>query len=560
MIGIDAKERDMNRPKLPLPLVIALAAAWIIAGCARQEPTATTLNLSFGFEPPTLDPAMPPDIYSIQIISELFPALTEIDDTTSEALPRLATQWQVSDDGLVWTFRLRDDVYWVQYDLQSKEVEKKRQVTAHDVEYAVKRTMDPSTASPVAYGWYVIQNAEAVNTGASDNLDSVGVEALDDFTVQFTLEQPTAYFPKLAAFTYPMPREPIDQHGPAWTEAGNMWSYGPFMLAVWEHQSRLVLAKNPHYYDAQSVTLETVNMPLVAEPGTQLAMYDAGELDTTGVPNYELERLRADPELSKQLRTVTTMATAYLGFNLNQPPLDNRLVRKALSAAIDRQKLVDDMLKGGQVPARCFCAPGVFGSPAEDPSFEGITFNPEQARAWLAEAGYLGGEGFPETTFMFSNSADSAWPQIAQFVQKEWSEHLNIDVQLAGQEWKVFLVSINSPDPPPMWGVGWLSSFPDAHTCLYWPFHPTKGMGKGAWDAQDPAAQRFMAVTEAAAQESDPEKRQALYFEAETILCQEEAIVAPLFHASGTWITKPYVERTYGQLWLRLYKWKVLSH
>jgi oligopeptide transport system substrate-binding protein len=257
---------------------------------------------------------------------------------------------------------------------------------------------------------------------------------------------------------------------------------------------------------------------------------------------------------------VTLMGTAYLGFNVGQPPLDNRLVRKALSAAIDRQKLIDDMLKGGEVPARCFCPPGVFGSPAEDPSFEGITFDPGQARAWLAEAGYPGGEGFPEVTFMFTTVADNPFPQITQFLQKEWSEHLNIDVQLAGQEWKAFLVSINSRDPPPIWDVGWMTIFPDAHVSLYWPFHPTKGMGKGAWDVQDAAVQRFMAATEAAAQESDPNKRKALYFEAETILCQEEAFVAPLVYATETWITKPYVERTYGRLWLHLYKWKVKAH
>jgi oligopeptide transport system substrate-binding protein len=274
----------------------------------------------------------------------------------------------------------------------------------------------------------------------------------------------------------------------------------------------------------------------------------------------ELDRLRVDPELSKQLRIVPKLTTNFLGFNLSKAPTDNRMLRKALSAAIDRQAMVDNVLKGEEIPARTFTAPGVFGSPAENPSFRGITYDPDQAREWLAEAGYPGGESFPELTLWFTHTSagGNPFPRLIPFIQQQWKEMLGIEVKLASQEWAMYLQTINV-DPPPLWSVGWRASFPDAHCTLVWPFHPTKGMDKVRWAADDPAALRFVAAVDAAAVESDPDVRAALYFEAESILCEEQAAVVPLYHETARWLTKPYVERTYGPD-LNLYRWKVNPH
>jgi oligopeptide transport system substrate-binding protein len=324
----------MKRGKLPLICTAVLALALVIAGCASpQVELATTLNIRLSGEPPGLDPALVFDTRSGAVTMSLFLGLSGIRDISYELTPRLATAWDVSDDGLVWTFHLRDDVCWVHYDPQTQAAEKKRKVTAHDVEYAIKRTIDPATGCPYANMDYVIQNAYAVNTGdESVSLDSVGVAALDDHTVQFTLEHPAGYFPNIAGLwtNFPLPREVIDQFGDVWTEPGNLWTCGPFMLAAWEHDARILLVKNPHYYDAQNVAIETVNYVMLEAASTVFQMYQAGEVDTCDIPPADLEWVRAHPELSKELHVASSLGSGYMMFNVSKPPTDNALVRKAL--------------------------------------------------------------------------------------------------------------------------------------------------------------------------------------------------------------------------------------
>jgi oligopeptide transport system substrate-binding protein len=551
----------MHRSKFPLMVAILLAFALILTGCSPpQEKLETTVNLNLRTEPPTLDPHLATDTTSLAVIDGLFWGLTDIDEKTLEPIPELATEWHVSDDGLVWTFRMRDDVWWVHYDPQTHETDKKRKVTAHDVEYGTKRTIDPATASHYASVNYVIQNAFAVNTGESTDLDSVGVKALDDHTVQYTLEQPAGYFPFIAGMwvNYPLPREVIDQFGDEWTEPGNLWSCGPYVLDTWEHESRLVQVKNPHHHDAKNVSIETVNWAMVNDAATALAMYDNGELDSVLPPLADLDRLRADAELSKQLHVIPQLATFYVGFNVSKPPVDNKLVRRALSAALDRQKLIDNVLKAGQQPARTFASPGIFGSPALDPKFKGITFDPQQAREWLAEAGYPDGQGFPEITFMYATGSEAQ--RIQEFIQMQWRDNLGIDVKLANQEWKVYIQTLRV-DPAPVWGLGWAADYPDENNWVLEVFHPTMGGNRPQWDPEDPAAKRFMEVTEAAAAESDPDVRKALYFEAEKILCEDEVIIMPAVHYVAILLTKPYLERNYPVLGgLHIEKWKVRAH
>jgi oligopeptide transport system substrate-binding protein len=549
----------MQRSKVRLIGWILLALA--IAGCAAPEvELATTINLNLGSEPPTLDPGLATDTTSLDVIWNLFMGLTCLHHETYEVIPSLATDWEVSADGLVWTFHLRDDVYWVHHDPQTKAAEKKRKVTAHDVEYGVKRVINPSTGSGYAYVDYIIKNAYAVNTGdESVSLDSVGVVALDDHTVQFTLEHAAGYFPNIAGMwtNFPLPREVIDEFDFRWTEPGNLWTCGPFMFDTWEHHDRIVLVKNPHYRDADNVSIETVNFAMVDAASTVFQMYQAGELDSSGVPLEDRERLRADPQWSEELHVEPALSTAYLGFTVTKPPVDDRLVRKALAAAVDKQKLVDNVTRGGEQPAKCFASPGIFGSPAEDPNFEGIPFDPQQARKWLAEAGYPDGSGFPELIVMAP--AGEAQKMVAEYLQQEWSKHLGIDVKAIAQEWKVYLQTL-SVDPPHLWLLAWAADYPDENNWVLEVFHPTKGRNRPRWNPEDPAAKRFMEVTEAAGAESDPQKRKQLYFEAEKIFCQDEAIIIPVFYRTYVYVTKPYIERTFNPLGVGLAAWRVRAH
>jgi len=546
-----------------VPLWLVLLLPLLLLTCARQAPALSTVNLDIT-EPYTLDPSLAVDLGSQVLVDALFLRLTDVHVETNEVLPALATHWEVSADHLVWTFHLRDDVYWVQYDPESQQAERKRRVTAHDVEYGVRRTLDPATASGTAFVNYAIANAFEVNTGGIEDLDAIGVRALDDRAIQFTLKEPAPYFLHVSGLhtNYPLPREAIEAHGDSWTEAGNLWTCGAFLLTAWEHQHRMQMRKNPYYFDAKNVAIEVVNMSMVADNATALAMYEAGELDTVALGPDDKDRILADPELSQQLHVVPKRATMFVGFNVKKPPLDDVLVRKALSAAIDREKLIQYVLRGTNEPARTFACRGQVGSPAGNPDLVGITFDPEQARRWLSEAGYPGGEGFPDVTFMHTTASfgEMDMPKITQFVQKEWQDHLGIEVRLTGQEWKVYVQTLTT-DSPPIWDVGWYATYPDENSWVTEAFHPTKGVNFGDWDPADPAAQRFMEWTEAAAREVDPQKRAALYFEAERLLCEEEAIIAPLFHSTWNWLSKPYLQRTYNYVsGLNLEKWETLPH
>jgi oligopeptide transport system substrate-binding protein len=249
-----------------LALVLAL-----VASCQPAEQLEKQLNYNLGTEPPTLDPALATDTTSVLCDEQLFLGLTDFTDTTdAEVIPELATEWSSSADGLTWTFKMRNDAKWVHYDPATKKFEVKRPVTAHDVEYGVKRTVNPETASDYSYVCYIIKNAEAVNTGESTDLDSIGVKAVDDYTVEFTLEQPASYFPAIASMwvNRPVPREPIEEFGDLWTEPGNIWSNGPYALDTWEHENRMVMVKNPHWYGAKDVSIEQINFVMVVEAST----------------------------------------------------------------------------------------------------------------------------------------------------------------------------------------------------------------------------------------------------------------------------------------------------
>ena len=549
----------MHRKKLFVVLAVLVVLS-LVGSCAPKEKLATTLRWNLGTEPPTLDPQLATDSTSIQCARALYMGLTDIDDATSEVVPDLAKEWSVSDDGIVWTFKMRDDVYWVSYDPATKEAKKERKVSAQDVEYGVKRCLNPETASDYASVLYLLKNGAAVNSGESSDLDSIGVKALDDTTVQFTLEQPAGYLPSIAGMwvCHAVPKELLDEHGDVWTEPGTIWSNGPYLLDTWEHENRMVFVKNPYYYRAKEVSIERVECVMVVEDSTAFAMYENGELDVQNAPLDDMDRIKADPELSKELYIAPDLATYYYGFNLTKPPMDNVLVRKAFSYAIDRQKLIDTVLKGGQRPANCFACPGIFGSPWDNPDFSGPTFDPEQARKYLAEAGYPGGAGFPEVTLLFNTS--EGHQKIAQYVQAQWKEHLGIDVKLANQEWKVYLKTLTE-DSPQVWRAGWGADYADENNWVHEQFHPKVSQNRPKWSEDDPAAIEFMRLTEEAAAEPDPKKRKDLYLQAETILAEDHVVIIPIYFYTRVVCSKPYVERDYSPLgdehW---HWWKIKAH
>ncbi len=546
----------LRNKRLFLLVAGVVIIAMLTGGCGpKGEALAKSINLDHGTEPPSIDPGLSTDTTSVQCVELLFMGLTRFDAKTMDVIPWLATKWEPGPDGLTWKFTMRKDVNFVRYDPATKKFEKKRPVTANDVVYGVRRTLDPATASDYAYVLYIIKNGQAFNEGKVTDPAEVGVKALDDYTVEFTLEQPAGYFPAIAGMwvAKPVAKEAIEAGGDKWTEPGNIWTSGPYALESWEHESKMVMIKNPYYFSAKTVTIEKINWSMVQEDSTRMAMYENGELDSVGVPSADMDRVKADPVLSKELTIAPDVCTYYIGMNNTKPPFDNVKVRQAFSYALDRQKLIDTVLKGGQKPAKTFACPGIWGTPAEDPNFKGIEFDPAKAKALLAEAGYPDGKGLPEITMMFNTS--QGHQKIAEFAQQSWKEVLGVEVKLTNQEWKVYLQTV-SEDAPQLYRMGWCADYPDENNWVLEVFHSTKGANDIKWKNEE-----FDKIVEQAAAEPDPAKRKELYAKAEQILCVDQAAIIPVYYYTRVNVTKPYVERTFAALGgEHIDEWKVKAH
>jgi oligopeptide transport system substrate-binding protein len=278
---------------------------------ASPLPTeAVTLHVNMGTEPPQVDPGLCTDVVSSMVIEPLFLGLTDFDERTNEVVPELAREWRVSEDGLVWTFEMRDDVSWIEHGPATGEARiatdgngVPRMVNAHDIEYAVKRALDPATGSEYAFVLYVIQGAYEVNTGGVTDLGTVGVQALDEWTISFTLVQPAGYFPAIVALPVarPVPRWAIEEHGAQWIEPRQIVTNGPYLMDGWTHHDSMTFVKNPFYYDADRVQIRRVEAVMIGETSTAFAMYENNELDTVSPPLEEMDRIKGDHILSQEL-------------------------------------------------------------------------------------------------------------------------------------------------------------------------------------------------------------------------------------------------------------------
>jgi oligopeptide transport system substrate-binding protein len=516
-----------------------------------------TLDINVGTEPPSLDPSLATDTTSHWMIRQMFMGLTAFDQT-AQVVPALATDWSVSDDGLTWTYNMRDDVHWIHRNPTTGEFEDLGPVTAQDVEYGVKRTLDPATASDYAYVLYIIQGAEEFNTAdpAAENIgelrDAVGVKALDDTTVQFTLKEAAGYFPSIASLwiAYPQPQQAIETYGNNWTEAGLIVTNGPYTLEEWTHGAYIRLVKNPLWMDADTVQIEVIQGPIIQEASTEMAMYEANEIDMSADPGWgpplpDMDRIKADPQLSQELLIAPRLCTYYYGFVNSKPPFDDVMVRKAFAAAIDRQSLIDNVLKGDQRPAHSFAPPGIFGNVADDMSIgswmvmDNYADQVKQAQDWLAEAGYPEGEGI-DATLMYNTS--EAHAQIAQAVQAMWAEAFpKANISIENQEFSVYLKTLlpDAPDEdkPEIYRLGWCADYPDENNWVNEVYNSKSSQNYAKYFNPE-----FDALVEKAALEADPEVRKDLYKQAETMFMDDQGI-APIYYYTYVRLYKPWLTK-----------------
>ncbi len=426
-----------------------MLTVWLLCACtpqATEAPEATVtvepmrLDYNFGAEPLVLDPALIANRTSIEVAAQLFEGLTVFDPESVEPVPALALAWDVSEDGLTYTFRMRDSAQWV-----TQSGEPQGAVTAEDVAFAIKRVCSPETQTPFKHALFIIKGCQEVSvTEGVPDLDSVGVRALERFTVEFVLEEPASYLPAILALPIarPVPQQAVQQEGQGWTEPSKLLTNGPFLLGAWIPNVSLRLDKNPAYYDAASVGIVRVNG--VLRPDSEaLALYQSGRLDMARVPPDQMAQLQADPALAAQRLSLPTGCAISYGFTVVKPPVDHARVRRALSLAIDRGRLVADVLQGSATATSRFAPPTVFGAPT---SLANVEEDAVQAQSSLAAAGYPGGQGFPSLTLMHPEGEEHA--RVAAAVADMWRATLRIEVGVVAQPSGYLYRDYSQHDPP----------------------------------------------------------------------------------------------------------------
>lgn len=520
-------------------------------------------RVSIGGEPPTLDPSLASWDASYSVIELVFEGLLKFDKelklqpAIAKEVPSLENGG-ISADGKSYTFRLRTDA----------KFSDGKAVTAKDFEFSIKRLLDPSLAAAYASFYYSIVGAEEYNKSKEKDpstlkslRDAVGVKAKDDYTLEIQLKEPRASFLQLAALWPMVPlREDIleanstSDKADKWTEDPKTYvGTGPFKMAEWVHQDHITLVPNEHYYGPKP-KLKKIVLSMVADAQAEYAAFLNGEREIGKIPTAMFEQIKTDPNLSKQLVRIPRLSTVALMFNHRQKPLDNVKVRQALSAAIDREALIDKVQQGVNQPAYSWIPPGM---PGHQPDLgKQYKLDPARAKELLAEAGYPDGQGLPEITLQFPNLRNN--PIMAQFLQEQWKVHLGINVTLEPMESKTFSEAVGKGQYT-MGFIGWNGDYPDPDNWL--PELFGSGAGNNLTYYSNP---KFDDLARKAIGEIDEKKRMEMWAEAQQIVV-DDAAMAFLMYQEYFILVPPHVNdlfvtamdgsaipgrRSLGQVWL----------
>ena len=491
------------------------------------EATASTgekiLSVQVGPDPETIDPALNSAVDGGNMLLHSFECLLAVDED-GKLIPGQAESWETSEDGLTWTFHLRDGLKWSDGS----------DLTANDFVYSWKRVCDPMVAAP--YAETVLSMVEGYDKAIEGDLDALQVAAADDQTLVVTLNAPCSYFGSLAAFATlsPVQQATVEANGDAWaTSAETYISNGPFYISEWVPGSHILMSKNPYYWNADAIKLDGIKWNLIEDANAAYSAYQTGEvLMIKDVPTEEIPSLTG----SSDFYVDPIIGTYYVSLNIEREPFNDAKVRKALSLAIDREYVAGTLMQGTYTAASNFMGPGWIdtdGSQFMDNANGGQVYidttnfeaNLEEAKQLLAEAGYPDGEGFPTITY---STNDAGYHKvIAEYLQQAWAE-LGIDLQVDIVEWASFTPMRRNGDFDAARN-GWVGDYSDPSNMLDL-FYSTNGNNDGKFNnAEYDAAMDVSRTTLDAAERSE-----ALH-KAEDIL-MEEAGCIPVAYYNDFWL------------------------
>lgn len=476
-------------------------------------------------DPESLDPAHIQSVHANRILNDLFEPLVTL-DAADRPVPAAADHWQVSADGLTYSFHLRPGLRWSDG----------TRLTAADFVYAIRRVIDPANASHFSALLYPIANASEIARGRLRDLSRLGVEAVDANWLRFRLVRPTPYWVSLMSqpMFLPLKRAMVEQWGDGFIQPGRLISNGPFMLRDWVKGSRLVLVKNPHYRAAAAVRLDQVIFYPIESESEELKRYRAGDLDVTYfVPSQQIDLIRQN--MGGDWRSEPSLTMDYLGFNMTAPPFaDNAKLRQALSMAIDRQQLVDRVVRTGAPVAYSVAPVALLPDFVDQPADWAWLPMPEKiakARQLYREAGY--GDGNPLQVELRTNSSDNV-RKMAGAIAAMWQSALGVHTLLVAEDYNNFLDHRRKRAGLQIFWYSWTGSYPDATTFLY--LFTTGATGNDFGYSN----MRYDQLIGAAEQTADPILRISQLEQAEALLIAESP-VAPLFNRQQPYLVKPWV-------------------
>ena len=501
---------------------VVIVLATCVAGCS--DPTPRVLRVGNGAEPQDLDPHMVTGIPEHRIASTLFEGLVDTDPADLHPIPAVAESWEISPDGMQYTFHLRANAAWSNGD----------PVTAQDFAYAWQRLLSPGLGAEYAYMLHCLKNAKAFNEGTLKDFAQVGVEPLDAHTLRVTLENPTPYFLSMQTHVtwYPVPKVAVERFGrmedrsTRWTRPGNLVGNGAFVLKRWIPNNLIEVVKNDRYWNAANVRVPRIVFYPIENSLTEERSFRTHLLDLTeNVPVAKIPVYRrAQSEL---IHTDPYLGTYFYRLNTLKAPLNDARVRRALAITIDRDSLVRDVLTGGQAPARAFTPSDTAGYTCTS----ALPYDVEEARRLLTEAGYPGGAGMPPIEILYNTS--ESHKTIAEAVQQMWKKALNVDVRLLNQDWKVYLATTKSMDFQ-ISRASWIGDYVDPSSFLDC-FITNGGNNRTGWGSPE-----FDALVEQARRTNDVPARLELFQRAERVLLDAAPII-PIYYYTRSYLKSPRV-------------------